>query len=76
MVIYLHVVLTFFQFFRWSLLLAGIFYGSTRRSRLAAKEVLIREEERKKKAIRDAELAELRHKASERDIAAIAKMFK
>lgn len=60
------------QLFRWTFLITGIYYGFTRRARLAKREVKIREEERKKKIIRDAKIAEERRIASERDIAALA----
>lgn len=63
------------RFARWSLLIAGIVYGASRQKFLARREVGIRKEEAKRKAIRDAKLKEERRIASERDVDAIAKIF-
>ncbi|KAI4460417.1 atp synthase e chain mitochondrial [Holotrichia oblita] len=60
---------------RWSLLIAGIFYGYSRQSFLAKREKHIRAEEAKRKIIRDAKLKEQRRIASERDIEDISRMF-
>ncbi|GJQ87808.1 putative ATP synthesis coupled proton transport [Trypoxylus dichotomus] len=60
---------------RWTLLLAGIFYGYTRQKFLAGREVHIRAEEERRKAIRDKKLMEQRRIASERDVKDLARIF-
>ncbi|XP_045127798.1 ATP synthase subunit e, mitochondrial-like [Portunus trituberculatus] len=55
------------KFGRWTALVTGILYGRSHFNGLKAKEVVIREEEAKKQAIRDVQLAEekLKHNRQE-----------
>ncbi|XP_026468135.1 ATP synthase subunit e, mitochondrial-like [Ctenocephalides felis] len=55
------------KFGRWSFLVVGILYGAAHQSRLAKREVGIREVEAKHKAIRDAKLAEEKKRAQEEE---------
>ncbi|XP_077286820.1 ATP synthase, subunit E [Arctopsyche grandis] len=57
------------KFGRWSLLVAGILYGAGHQSRLAKREVFVRVEDAKKKAIRDARIGEEKRKKNEEEMA-------
>lgn len=56
---------SFSQFGRWSFLGLGVLYGAFHHNRLAKREVGIRAEEEKHKAIRDVKLAEEKKRAVE-----------
>lgn len=61
----LNIIISIFQFGRWSLLTAGILYGAYHHNRLSKKEAVIRKIEAEKKVIRDAQLAIERKKRYE-----------
>lgn len=65
----------FFQLFRYSFLIAGIFYGATKKRTLQAIESGRREEKEKLKLEREKKLAEEKELASQRDIAQIIEIF-
>ena len=59
------------KFCRWSLLLAGIWYGSTRWNYLHRKEEKYREHMRQIRPIRDAEEAARRRELQEKEFSAL-----
>lgn len=60
---------------RWSLLILGILYGSSRRARLHILEESTKEQRMREKAERDRRIAEEKRIASERDIQYLADIF-
>ncbi|KAK7076017.1 Hydrogen ion transmembrane transporter activity protein, partial [Halocaridina rubra] len=60
-------------FGRWSALIVGLLYGRSHYKSLAAKEVIIREEEAKQAVIREAKLAEEKVKLNRSEMLILAK---
>ncbi|XP_063867578.1 ATP synthase subunit e, mitochondrial-like [Scylla paramamosain] len=60
------------KFGRWTALVTGILYGRSHFNSLKAKEAVIREEETKKQAIRDAQLAEEKLKNNKQEMIYLA----
>ncbi|XP_075156786.1 uncharacterized protein LOC142230029 [Haematobia irritans] len=56
---------------RWSMLVAGVFYGAMRKSQLEKLEAEVRKEESLQKAIRNAKLAEEKERIREDEIKAL-----
>lgn len=60
---------------RWTLLLLGIYYGSSKRKYLIKREGAVREEEEKNKAIRDAKIKEEKDRLDAEEIASLVAIF-
>ncbi|CAH1365556.1 unnamed protein product [Tenebrio molitor] len=63
------------KFCRWTLLLAGIYYGATKRRMYSRRETGIREMEAKRKAVQDAQLAKDKKIANEIELRELEKTF-
>lgn len=61
---------------RWTLLIAGIYHGAKKQSKLAKKEAGAKEAAAKEKAIRDKQLAIEKAIANEKELEELAKLFK
>ncbi|XP_037786583.1 ATP synthase subunit e, mitochondrial-like [Penaeus monodon] len=60
------------KFGRWAALLTGVLYGSTHFKTLKAKETIVREEEAKQAAIRNAQLLEEKKKMNREEMITLA----